>query len=745
MKTASRQYKSQMKKLLRNHSFVAIAFGNIDVSAGSDGKWQGNVLSWSNNSTLDFAHDYPETVATLELNRWALNGWQIVLPGNNLVNVGLVGDVMSDANGDVDFTISRDFQFSHALAGITVTFDSPTNEFPLSARMTFVDEDEIEYDIPFLPSKVTEEVTQVCETTRHVEINISKMMPYRRPRVLTTLWGIGYSYTNADLVGCSQSVDVDPLSRRLPQEKFSFTILDYEHKFDPDNPSGVYSTINRGAPINVAYGYELDDGTVEWLATDTYSLDNKPTFSNSKVTFNGTGLLATMTGNYYKGMLGSTNFYDLAVDILQDANLTPSASGADPWDVDESLKDMYTTAPMPILSHASCLQMIAHACNCRLYTDDQNVIHLTPFGVTPVGVFSGKLSDDGHPWISSWESVDYGGDRDATYVTLELNRWVLGSPQVIATVPISTPRGYVSEAMSDANGQNLGAQWTKRFDILHDVPRVVITFDDVLDEYPETMTVTYYDRDDVAIGTKTVHPNGVTFNVDSEYEDCEYFVVSVESSRIPYRRARVSRVAYFETDYALTLAAIKQDTIVTTKLDKLRNVTVAEYSYTKGDSNTTKLYEATTDEEFLHIEYQLASDITITVTGGSAISSQVYSRAADIVLTTGTKTIVVEGISINEGSVVHTYQYGSSGEDDVEENKLITNKAMADAHAAHVATYLQLRNTYDAAYRGSPELEAGDIISLQTLYDNVVYGIVLVDTINFNGALSGQLKVKGLA
>jgi len=743
MKTASRAYKSQMAKTLRNHSYVGIAFGNIDVTAGSDGEWVGNVLPWSNNTTIDFTHIYNNTVVTLELNRWSLNGSQVILPTS--VNDGLVGDAMSDGDGDIDFTIERDFTFSHALPGITVTFDELTNEFPLSVTATFVDESENEYTVTVLPNEVTEEFEQVCETTRHVELNITKMLPYRRPRIRTTLWGIGYSYTNADLVSVTQSVDVDPLARRLPQEKFSFTILDYDHKFDPDNPSGVYATINRGAPITVAYGYELDNGKIEWLAPDTYSLDNKPTFASSKVTFNGTGLLATMTNNYYKGMLGSTNFYDLAVDILEDADLTPSASGDDPWDVDESLKNMYTVAPMPIQSHAACLQMIAHACNCRLYTDDQNVIHITPFGITPVGVFSGTLTDNGHVWISSWDSVDYGGDNDSTYATLELNRWVLGSYQEIAPVTDVSPKGYVSSYMSDSSGENLGASWEKTFDILHDIPRVVITFDDVLGEYPNTIVVTYYDRNGDVIGTKTEHPDSETYMVESEYEDCARFTVAVTDTRIPYRRARVSRVAYFETDYSLTLASVKQDTIVTSKLDKLRNVTVAEYSYTPSNSNLTKLYEATTDETNLHIEYQLASNITISVSGGSVVSSEVYSQAADIVLTSGTKTIVVQGITLNEGSVVHTYQYGSSGEDDIEENHLITNKTMADAHADHVATYLQLRNTYDASYRGSPELEAGDIISLQTLYDNVVYGIVLIDQLNFNGAISGNLKVKGLA
>lgn len=759
MKTASRQYKSQMKKLLRNHSFVAIAFGNIDVSAGSDGVWVGEQLPWSKTSTLDYSHIYEDNIATLELNRWKLGGSQNILRSNN-VNDGFVGDAMSDENGDIDYSMERLFEYTHALSGLTITFDSENEEFPLEAEVVFTDLEGSTTEA-VLPTSPTTEVLYTSETISDVVIHFTKMLPYRRPRVQTAIWGVGYTYTNADLVSCSQNIDVDPLSRRLPQEKFSFTILDYEHKFDPDNPSGVYSTINRGAPIKVSYGYELDNGKVEWLASDTYSLENKPTFANNKVTFNGIGLIATMTNNYYRGTLGNKSFYDIAVDVLRDANLTPTEEGDDPWDVDESLKTMYTNAPMPIQSHAACLQMIAHACNCRLYTDDKNIIHITPFGVTPVGVFGGEFSDDGHAWTSSWESVDYGTESDTCYATLELNRWILGSNQVIADPNGLVPDGFVSSAMSDEDG-NIDSSWTKTFYVLHDIPRVVVTFDEVMEEYPDEITVTFYGRNGVVLGTVTEHPDAVTYSIDTEYEDCERFTVQTTAMKLPYRRSRVARTAYFETDFALTLDSVKQDTQVTTKLERLKNVVVNEYSLSQSNESMSKLYEVTTTENEVHIEFQLATNIRVTINGGndsfvgsaivgtSVVGAQgnqyeAYARAADFHLLGGTKHILVEGIPLNEGFIAHTYPFGSSGEDDIEENVLITNHNMATAHAEHVGAYLSLRNTYDSAYRGNPELESGDIISLQTLYDNVVYGIVLVDTINFNGALSGQLKVKGLA
>lgn len=743
MKTATQAYKSQMKKLLRNHSYVGVAFGNIDVSAGTDGEWSGNKVSWSDPRTLDYDHDYDTTAATLELNRWYLDGSQEIRKTNG--NYGWVGNVMSNASGTLTYTMARSFGVSHSLSGITLIFDSNAGEYPSSVTVTFTNEDSSDVTATVTPTSTSVEVELVGEAVREVTLTLSGLLPYRRPRILTTIWGIGYSYTNNEIISCSQSNDVDPLARRLPQEKFSFTIHDYEHTFDPDNPQGMYATINKGAPIKVAYGYELDDGTVEWLKEDNYALDNKPSFANSKVTFSGTGLLSTMTGTYYKGVLGNKNFYSMAVDVLEDANLTPSPSGDDPWDIDSSLQTMYTTAPLPIATHAECLQMIAHACNCQLYTDDDNIIHIEPFGVSPVGIFSGRFDDSNHAWISSWDGVDFGTPSDTTYVTLDLNRWILGTNQIIANPNALQNLGYVANTFSSNTGAVSSTFIYKYFDIPHDLPNLVITFDEALGEYPSRIVVTYYDVNGTSLGQKSVTVTSTTVSVTSEYEDVSYIRIQISREEIPFRRPRVTKIAYFETDYSLTLDLVKQDTLSTTKLDRVRDVYVSQYSYTPSqDSQKSKLYEITTSETSIHAEYQMATNITVTVTGGSVTASSVYAQAADLELSSGSKTIVIEGIPVNEGSVVYTYNFNSSGEDDVEENKLITNKDMADAHAQHIGEYLNMRNTYDASYRGNPEVETGDVISVQTAYENVVYGLVLVDGIDFNGALSGKLKIKGL-
>ena len=120
MKTATQAYKFQMKKLLRNHSYVGVAFGNIDVTAGSDGTWQGSKVSWSTPRTLDFDHEYETTAVTLEPNRWHLDGSQVIRVSDG--NYVWVGNTMSDASGNVNYTMTRSFRTLHAVPGITLIY-----------------------------------------------------------------------------------------------------------------------------------------------------------------------------------------------------------------------------------------------------------------------------------------------------------------------------------------------------------------------------------------------------------------------------------------------------------------------------------------------------------------------------------------------------------------------------------------------------------------------------------------------
>lgn len=748
MKSVSNAYKASMKAMLRNRSYVRITFGNVDTTAATDGEWESNgAASISEFETVDYAYQYGDTYVSLELNRWALDGKSLLVPTGEDVQDGFISSLMSDAEGN--FTtppvITREFSLKHIFPGLTLTFDTRQQEWPLEVTVDFylnsavVDTQTV--SITSVQTTISTSATEVDKVT----ITFDRCLPYRRPRLENVLYGLNVRFVNKDIVSTQQKHDVDPLSRRLPTETMQFTILDYEHKYDPDNPAGIYAYVDKNSPIEIQFGYELPDGSVEWIKPDNYVLNAKPSAQNNQATFNGTGLIGSLTGTFYKSKLGSKSLYDMAQEVLLDAGLTLTEQGENPWEIDDALKDMFTTAALPIDTHMNCLQLIAHAACCRLYTDDDNIIHIRPFGVTVIGIYNGVWADNGHVWFSEWDTIDKGNTAENTYATFELNRWTLGGDsQIILPDSNAGQRGYISEAMTGADGSFTNPPvFTKTFDVPHDLPVLAIRFDTVLNEFPGAVQVKYY-HDDTLLDTQTAAIDSVEVYVSSNLAiECTKIEVTMIGN-LPYRRGRVTKVYYRETDFTLDFTSIGENSQKISKIDELKSVSVARYSYT-ASNDTSTLYEGTTTETELHVEFSgLAQDVQISVSGGTLVSSNIYARAADLVLSSGTKTVTITGKTLTENSVVVSYPVAQSGEIDKEENPLITNDTMCQALANHVKSYLQMRNTYEANYRGNPEMEVGDIIGLQTLYTDEMDALILVDEITFDGSLSGKMTVKGL-
>lgn len=748
MKSVSNAYKASMKAMLRNRSYVRITFGNVDTTAATDGEWESNgAASISEFETVDYAYQYGDTYAALELNRWALDGKTLIVPTGEAVQDGFISSLMSDAEGNFSTppVITREFSLKHIFPGLTLTFDTRQQEWPLEVTADFYLNGEV---VDTQTVSITSVQTTISTTATEVDkvtITFDRCLPYRRPRLENVLYGLNVQFVNKDIVSTQQKHDVDPLSRRLPTETMQFTILDYEHKYDPDNPAGIYAYVDKNSPIEIQFGYELPDGSVEWLKPDNYVLNAKPSAQNNQATFNGTGLIGSLTGTFYKSKLGSKSLYNMAEEVLLDAGLTLTEQGTNPWEIDEALKDMFTTAALPIDTHMNCLQLIAHAACCRLYTDDDNIIHIRPFGVTVIGIYNGVWADNGHVWFSEWDTVDKGNTAENTYATFELNRWTLGGEnQVILPDSNAGQRGYISEAITGADGSFSNPPvFTKTFDVPHDLPVLAIRFDTVLDEFPGSVQVKYY-HNEILLDTQTVPVDSVEVYVSSNLAiECTKIEVTMIGN-LPYRRARVTKVYYRETDFTLDFTSIGENSQKISKIDELKSVSVARYSYTASNDAST-LFEGTTTETELHVEFSgLAQDVQISVSGGTLVSSNIYARAADLVLSSGTKTVTITGKTLTENSVVVSYPVAQSGEIDKEENPLITNDTMCQALANHVKSYLQMRNTYEANYRGNPEMEVGDIIGLQTLYTDEMDALILVDEITFDGSLSGKMTVKSL-
>lgn len=366
-----------MNKQFRNRSYERVTLRVFNVTAQGDAtNADSGHTAFSDLDTLLVEAAAPvSTYATLEPDRFVLDGTQLPVPSSAYTDYGYCSSAISDENGDFSAppTITITFGAEYDLAGISFEFDSVTGDYPTDIDINWyhsgdvlIATETIQPDsVSFMLSKKVSDCAKIV-----VAIN-STSDPYRRARIRKVLLGIKQSFDNTRLQNSTVTQDVDPLARWLPTESMKVNILDPDMLYDPDNPNGYWEYVDILAPIGISKGYTLDDGTVEWLPEIMHVLDGKPSVSGMYVSFDGHRTLYNLTGTYNKGAFPATtvSLYDLAEDVLIDAL---GANGS--WSIDTALQSIYTSAPLPVKTHRECLQLIAHAGMATLYTDHNGII-----------------------------------------------------------------------------------------------------------------------------------------------------------------------------------------------------------------------------------------------------------------------------------------------------------------------------------------------------------------------------------
>lgn len=128
---------------------------------------------------------------------------------------------------------------------------------------------------------------------------------------------------------------------------------------------------------------------MEWIPAGVFYLSDWEAPQNGlDAKFTARDLLEFMSPTYLWGVYApeGRSLYDLAVDVLEAANLPLSKEGDVKWVIDQSLRAVYTTAPLPAVPISECLQLIAHAGCCALYADRLGILHIAPTTPTPSGL-----------------------------------------------------------------------------------------------------------------------------------------------------------------------------------------------------------------------------------------------------------------------------------------------------------------------------------------------------------------------
>ena len=389
MQIVSDKWKSAHRQQMLNESFVDISIGVADPDAIVDASATDNGACYLAN-TSDVVRGLDRTVpnyATLEENLWLLDGNNDIVPDSEWKDSGFIGDTLSnkDCTFDVNPLIIISFSqvHTHVIPGVTVTWSEAFGEYAEQFRVTAYNGDtEVASSLVKNNTAVHSEVELDIANYNRITIEVIKWcLPYHRVRISDIFAGLKKIYTKKDIIEFSHEQEVDPICATTPTLKIGFSLDNSDNKFDPNNTTGFSKYLMERQKVEVRYGQKIDNKTVEYIAAGVTYLSEWDSPQNGlKATFVSRDLLEFMGKEYLKGLYNPTgvSLYDLAEDVLSEANLPKNTQGEVMWRIDDSLKSIYTTAPLPIASCAVCLQYIAQAARCVLYSDRLGVLHIEP-------------------------------------------------------------------------------------------------------------------------------------------------------------------------------------------------------------------------------------------------------------------------------------------------------------------------------------------------------------------------------
>ena len=355
MQTVSQDYAESMKSPLRNRGYIQVSFGIFDQEAQADASIdEGDYLWYSNDSRVFTDGNDAVVYCTLEKDFCKVDGSMLYLPKKTSnvqpYNTGLItSDLVSDEN----ITVEIDLSTAMTWYGLTIDFGE---NYPVS------------FDIVYGSSTL-----QVRNNTKSVYVaeqaftNVSSIQivfrgmksQQTRGRIYNIKFGVGYSFGNDDIMDSSLSRIISPISEFLPQFDFTVTLKNYDRRFDVNNPNSPLNFLSTNYTVTAQYGYELDDGTVEWLPGQTLYCSDWES-DNKTATIRACDILRTLDGQYLGGTwadLPGKTFYQLAEEVL-------SAAGITNYTLDNALADYDTQMPIPPMSFKEALQVIANGAGC---------------------------------------------------------------------------------------------------------------------------------------------------------------------------------------------------------------------------------------------------------------------------------------------------------------------------------------------------------------------------------------------
>lgn len=666
MQNVSRQYKEMMDSMIRKQGYMSVAVGVINQYAQNSARLNGKFAYWSSQDTPLNNKDANGRYATMEQNYFKADGSMLFLPEDNQYAQYIQN--RSCTTNDILGVITIKFNDSYSIKGFTINFDEC---YPTSFRLKTE-----EVDKTYANNSMEFTTQDNLGTTSYIQIiPVSMVGGQQRLRINKVLMGVGLDFGNDDICSASWREQVNSVCEELPAIDFSLTVNDMEHRFNVDDDNSFVNFLQAGQKIPVSVGVTLADDSVEWLQVASVYLSDWKS-QKGAMNFNAKDIFAFMTDKYSAGnTIHTRTLYDDAKSVLTDYGLEP-----DEYEIDECLKDVVITNPLPEASHAQCLQLIANAGRCILYQNkDGNpcikanfATVLNPDDLTVTSVGASVWSHTGNVVKGS----------DYVYADMTKNFFsVDGSMVFMPEDGKYLATSFVSASVADKDGK-----FTTNPSITIKLPAGYMYYSIYVDfdgNPPKEMVVHTF-RNGVAVDNFKFSDLNKTNILNQEFSTFDTMTLEFTKA-CPNDRVLVNKVSFGDlSDYTLK----KQDML---------------------------------EEPIGYREKQ-----------NKAVSVRIFTFEND-----------KQGKpQAKDDSVYYTQKLASVGYTVEFENQLISTQKHAQDVAEWLGNYYRNNISYNVKYRGEPRLNAADIIYMESDVINNLQVEIESHKFDFNGSFSGTLELR---
>lgn len=670
MKHATIRYKQAMKKQFRDRSYGLVSLGVVNKYAQSSLQLSG-LYYLSNTQNVLKLGDVQNEYATFEENQVRADGSCIFPPKNDeyfqlALGVGIVGE-------SIGSTIRVSFDNAYDIKGLTIDFG---DNYPTEFKVTNGSD---EYTYVANGGKFT--CTDTFDSSTYLEIIPIHFVngDNKRLRINYLLMGVGINFNNDDITSIDLNQSVSYVSEELPSTSLTVKVLDPNNLFNVDDESSFINYLAGGQELTFSIGQTLEDGTIEYIDMPLTYIKSWAA-SKGNMSFTATDRLATMTGIYKDGnTIHERTLYEDAIAVLTDAGLEP-----DEYFVDSCLQDITVVNPLPEVSYAQCLQIIANAGRCSLRQSVRGQIMLEGNFENIIEPTDLDISvNEESPW-SNIENTRFG--TDVVYADFTSNFVPADGSMLFLpgdTSLYSEDTTFVSAEISNELGRfNTNPVITLELPARYTYYGMKILFNG---NPPKEMKVqTYYD--DELLNTKVYTDMTNDFNIVDEFVGFNKLVFTFTKA-YPCDRILVKKIALGEiTEYQLDKLTMLEEPVGA--LDaKVKEVRVKVFTFNEPQEEG-------------------------------------------------------ESPQAVDDNVFYTHTINTTGQVVTFENQLISDINHAQQVAEWMSNYYANNIMYNVKYRGEPRLDAADIIYLESDIVNNLQVEIESLNLSFNGALSGKLNLR---